>query len=218
MEETNAPIINQEIDQNSSKSKIKVSREKLKIKIIEYKKIILIGLIVVVLLILTSSSILVKNSSKSLEDTTTPTPSIEPSPTNIPSPTVYNRKINSPTPSVNSQNGFTPTPTTSGSNNNSLATPPTPTTSNAKPEFSITYPSDGQTITFDDPNQQFCVVTIPIANTSGTDIYININGGGWQSWHCFVPSTGSNTIQVKHSGSNKESDIQSRTFIFVKNY
>lgn len=101
-----------------------------------------------------------------------------------------------------------------GGSSNQSSNPPT-----GKPEVTITYPTNGQTITFDSPTQSICIVTIPGANTQGAVFSYNLNGSGWQSGYCFTPPAGPNTVQFKVTNSaNIDSDTYSISFTFVKNY
>lgn len=216
MEEINSPTNNKEIDQEDSKKNFKPSKTQIKNLIIRNKRSILIAITISLLIIFSLSIVSISKSNKSINNTVTPVTTQTPTPTKSPTPTI-SKIIYSPTPSIININNTTPTPTKSESNNNSQAQSPTPNSS-AKPEFSITFPSEGQTVSYDSPDQQLCVVTVPIANTSGTNIFINLNNSGWKQWYCFVPPSGANTVQVKLSGNNKESDVQTRSFNFVKNY
>ena len=92
------------------------------------------------------------------------------------------------------------------------------------PVINITYPSDGQIITFTGSSQQLCIVDQPSGgNTTGLQRKVNINNGGWSSYTpistlCFQPQDGQNSLQLQYkNGAGDESGIYQRQFMFHQN-
>lgn len=95
-----------------------------------------------------------------------------------------------------------------------------PAQSNEKPVIEITYPKEGETVTFTSPDQTLCIVTKPISGLDGSgNIYYSFNGGQTSTTGCIKPPVGANSVVVYYKKSNGvEGDKMTRNYIFVKNY
>jgi hypothetical protein len=186
------------------------------------KMLIIAGIAVFVLIVILLFVRLLLPSKTTVSENPTPTPTNAPTPSETPavsvSPTIVSSKqtINS-TPTTKPI--ASPTPTNKPSATNTPAPTPTPA---SPPQMSISYPTEGQSITMDS-SQTFCVVDVPVANTQGLARKQN-TGSGWSDYAdansslCYSPSNGANTLDLQYKNSaGLESSVYTVHFTFQRN-
>jgi len=112
----------------------------------------------------------------------------------------------------------TPVPTRTVTAGPTTAPTSTPAPKQGPPTMSITYPTEGQSITMN-TSQTFCVVDAPGSNTQGLQKKQNINGSGWTEYKdqyttCYSPSEGANTLELQYRNPDAESQVYTIHFNF----